>query len=306
MLQLIFIVIVGLCLGNVTAQELRRVDDTELIQLLTGESNVVVLFNTNKNNCKRCFEYENVVSKIHPQLKETLSAIVVQSVDSNLVSIYDPSKEPALVFFRRGIPILYHGEVNEDEILDFFNDNLEPAVKELSDDNFEHLTQASTGATTGDWFVFFYSAECTVCQRLYAVWESVGGKLKRKLNIARMNSLESGISTAKRLGALESPAFIFLRQGKMYRYLAKQYTPEAFVQFAEKGYLTQSHPQPVPEIPSAVNDFLGPLQSYLKADNIQSLAAVGIVSLVVVLYLAKKLTKLFSSGAAVKTKNKSK
>lgn len=44
MLQLILIAIVGLCLGNVAAQELRRVDDTELIQLLTGESNVVVLF----------------------------------------------------------------------------------------------------------------------------------------------------------------------------------------------------------------------------------------------------------------------
>jgi len=43
-----------------------------------------------------------------------------------------------------------------------------------------------------------------------------------------------------------------LRQGKMYKYSAKQYTPEAFVQFAEKGYLTQSHPQPVPELPSAV------------------------------------------------------
>ncbi|XP_016977380.1 uncharacterized protein LOC108043272 isoform X2 [Drosophila rhopaloa] len=251
MLQFIFVVIIGLSLGNAAAQDLRRVDDTELIQLLTGNSNVVVLFN--KNNCQRCLEYENVVTKIHPQLEETLSAVVVQSVDGNLVSIYDPSKEPALVFFRRGIPILYHGEVNDDEILDFFNDNLEPAVKELSDDNFEHLTQASSGATTGDWFVFFYSAECTVCQRLYAVWESVGGKLKRKLNIARMNSLESGSSTAKRLGALESPAFIFLRQGKMYRYLAKQYSPEAFVQFAEKGYLTQSHPQPVPEIPSAVD-----------------------------------------------------
>ncbi|XP_052858054.1 thioredoxin domain-containing protein isoform X1 [Drosophila gunungcola] len=304
MLCFIFFVLLGLSLGNnAQAQDLRRVDDTELIQLLTGNSNVVVLFN--KNNCQSCLEYENVVTKIYPQLQETLSTIVVQSVDSNLVSIYDPSKEPALVFFRRGIPILYHGEVNDDEILDFFNDNLEPAVKELSDDNFEHLTQASSGATTGDWFVFFYSAECTVCQRLYAVWESVGGKLKRKLNIARMNSAESGISTAKRLGALESPAFIFLRQGKMYRYLAKQYSPEAFVQFAEKGYLTQSHPQPVPQIPSAVNEFLGPLQSYFKSENITSLASLGIFALFAVFYLTKKIAKVFSSEP-VKTKNKSK
>ncbi|XP_017079961.1 thioredoxin domain-containing protein isoform X1 [Drosophila eugracilis] len=303
MLKLVLLAIISLSLENAAAQELRRVDDTELIQLLTGSSNVVVLFN--KNNCQRCLEYENVVTKIHPQLEDTLSAIVVQSVDSNLVSIYDPSKEPALVFFRRGIPILYHGEINDDEILDFFNDNLEPAVKELSDDNFEHLTQASSGATTGDWFIFFSSAECTVCQRLYAVWESVGGKLKRKLNIARMNSLESGISTAKRLGALESPAFVFLRQGKMYKYLAKQYTPEAFVNFAEKGYLTQSHPQPVPEIPSAVNEFLGPLQGYFKSENISSLATLGIVALVAVIFITKKVAKILKSDP-VKTKNKSK
>ncbi|EDW98840.1 thioredoxin domain-containing protein isoform X1 [Drosophila yakuba] len=302
MLHLISLVVIALSLGCAAGQDLRRVDDTELIQLLTGSSNVVVLFN--KNNCQRCVEYENMVTKIRAQLEETLSAIVVQSVDSNLVSIYDPSKEPALVFFRRGIPILYHGEINDDEILDFFNDNLEPAVKELSDDNFEHLTQASSGATTGDWFIFFSSAECTVCQRLYAVWESVGGKLKRKLNIARMNSLESGISTAKRLGVLESPAFIFLRQGKMYKYSAKQYSPEAFVQFAEKGY-TQSHPQPVPAIPSAVNEFLGPLQSYIAAENITSLATLGIFALVVLFFVGKKVAKIFGSEPA-KTKNKSK
>ncbi|KPU79621.1 uncharacterized protein Dana_GF17881, isoform B [Drosophila ananassae] len=249
--MLLLVFIAALSLGSGNAQELRRVDDTELIQLLTGSNNVVVLFN--KNNCQRCLDYENVVSKIQPQLEDTLSANVVQAVDSNLVSIYDPSKEPALVFFRRGIPILYHGEANDDEILDFFNDNLEPAVKELSDDNFEHLTQASTGATTGDWFVFFYSAECTVCQRLYAVWESVGGTLKRKMNIARMNSGGSGISTAKRLGALETPAFIFLRQGKMYHYMTKEYSPEAFILFAEKGYSSKSHPQKVPELPSVVD-----------------------------------------------------
>ncbi|KMZ05743.1 thioredoxin domain-containing protein isoform X1 [Drosophila simulans] len=302
MLHLVSVVIIALGLGCAAGQDLRRVDDTELIQLLTGSSNVVVLFN--KNNCQRCVEYENMVTKIRDQLEETLSAIVVQSVDSNLVSIYDPSKEPALVFFRRGIPILYHGEINDDEILDFFNDNLEPAVKELSDDNFEHLTQASSGATTGDWFIFFSSAECTVCQRLYAVWESVGGKLKRKLNIARMNSLESGISTAKRLGVLEAPAFIFLRQGKMYKYSAKQYSPEAFVQFAEKGY-TQSHPQPVPAIPSAVNEFLGPLQSYFAAENITSLATLGIFALVALLFVGKKVAKIFSSEPA-KKKNKSK
>jgi hypothetical protein len=34
----------------------------------------------------------------------------------------------------------------------------DPSVVQILDDsNFEHLTQASTGATTGDWFVKFYA-----------------------------------------------------------------------------------------------------------------------------------------------------
>jgi hypothetical protein len=31
------------------------------------------------------------------------------------------------------------------------------SVITLTDENFEHLTQASTGATTGTWFVKFYA-----------------------------------------------------------------------------------------------------------------------------------------------------
>ena len=45
------------------------------------------------------------------------------------------------------------GPLNDEEILNTFIENKEPIVKELTDDTFEHLTQASSGATTGDWFV---------------------------------------------------------------------------------------------------------------------------------------------------------
>ncbi|XP_034665910.1 uncharacterized protein LOC117899762 [Drosophila subobscura] len=249
MLLFIILSVLGLSLGNVNGSDLDRVDDTDLIHLLSVEKNVVVLFT--KQICEGCLEYETAVSAIQNDLKETLGAAVVQAQDSNLVGVYDPNKEPALVYFRHGIPILYHGDIIEDQIIEFFNDNKEPAVKELSDENFEHLTQASTGATTGDWFIFFYSTDCVFCQRLYAIWESVGGKLRRKFNIARMNRLETGILTATRLGILESPEFIFIRQGKMYRYITKTYRPEDFVKFAETGYL-ETNSQKVPEPPSSM------------------------------------------------------
>lgn len=49
--------------------------------------------------------------------------------------------------------ILCSGVVNEDLILHTITENKEPAVRELTDITFEHLTQAASGATTGDWFV---------------------------------------------------------------------------------------------------------------------------------------------------------
>ncbi|KAH8293097.1 hypothetical protein KR044_002675, partial [Drosophila immigrans] len=230
---------------------IERVDDSDLIHILTGEGDVVALFT--RNNCEECAEYERVTANVQEELKQMLGATVVQAHESNLIHIYDPSREPALLYFRRGIPILYTGNINGEEILHFFSDNREPAVKELSDETFEHLTQASTGATTGDWFIFFNSAECVLCQRLYAIWESVGGKLKRKINVARVNALAAGVSTAKRFNIVSAPEFILLRQGKFYRYTLKEFTPQAFIEFAEGGFAKTSHPEPVPALASLMD-----------------------------------------------------
>ncbi|XP_068153533.1 thioredoxin domain-containing protein isoform X1 [Drosophila tropicalis] len=302
--KLIGVYFITLCLiiYNIYASEIDRVDDTDLIHLLTGKGNVIALFT--KNNCPTCVEYETVVSNIQNELKETLKADIVLAQDSNLVTIYDPTKEPALIYFRQGIPILYHGPVKEDQIVEFFNENQEPVVKELSDENFEHLTQASTGATTGDWFIFFYSADCVFCQRLYAVWESVGGKLKHRLNVARINRLEAGVSTAKRLKVFTSPEFILLRQGKIYRYNSKDYTPEAFVQFAESGFQKQTHPEKVPPEASFINDLVFErLQGYIKSANLAPLVAVGFVILIILVITVKRF---FKKTQQLETKNKKK
>lgn len=51
------------------------------------------------------------------------------------------------------LPINILGQPNEEEILHTFATNKEPISRELTDENFEHLTQAATGSTTGDWFI---------------------------------------------------------------------------------------------------------------------------------------------------------
>lgn len=55
------------------------------------------------------------------------------------------------LFYR--ICLVFVGDAEENEIYGFLEKNQSPAVKELNDKIFEHMTQAATGATTGDWFI---------------------------------------------------------------------------------------------------------------------------------------------------------
>lgn len=96
----------------------------------------------------------------------------------------------------------------------------EHGVKELTDTTFEHLTQAATGATTGDWLVLFYTDDCEKCRDLEATLETVACKHRGRINVARVNKQTHGEKTGRRfeLGLESTPQFIFFRLGRMYRY----------------------------------------------------------------------------------------
>lgn len=106
-----------------------------------------------KKNCAACDKFETELLKILDELRDNIPTDVTKVAESQLVRLYNPKKEPALIFFRHGIPLLYDGAINAEEIFHHFDQNKMPTVKELTDDSFEHLTQAATGSTTGDWLV---------------------------------------------------------------------------------------------------------------------------------------------------------
>uniref|UniRef100_A0A8D8UQY4 Thioredoxin domain-containing protein n=1 Tax=Cacopsylla melanoneura TaxID=428564 RepID=A0A8D8UQY4_9HEMI len=166
--------------------DLEIVSDDELLNLIRTEHYVVVLFTKKKCDSPDCEKFETELINAREELVDNLSAWVVKAVNSPLYRLYSTS-EPCILFFRMGVPLLYDGPINDEHIAHRFTENKEPVVKELTDDNFEHLTQASTGATTGDWFVMFYSTDCVECQRLGARWEAVGAELKTRMNVARIN-----------------------------------------------------------------------------------------------------------------------
>ncbi|KAI5646474.1 thioredoxin domain-containing protein [Phthorimaea operculella] len=241
------------CVAAVWGQSLQGVSDDELLQLIKTKEKLIVLFS--KPNCDTCNKFEKQLESIQADFKKQLNTDTVKAVNSHLARLYNPSKEPALVFFRHGIPLLYNGEPDENEIYPFFEQNQTPAVKELTDKIFEHMTQAATGATTGDWFVMFYGASCVECQRLHAVWEGVGATLRNRVNVARIDANLAGANTAKRFHVTKLPVFLFFRLGKVYRYDLPKSDIKSFVAFAQDWY-KNAKGEPVPLLASPFDELV--------------------------------------------------
>lgn len=284
MLRIIFLL--AICsFAGVRSANLETVSDEELINLIKTEKYVVVLFT--QKDCEACDNFENEMIHLREDLVDSLSAWVVKAIDSQLLRLYSPDKEPALVFFRHGMPLLYDGPLNDEQILITFTENKEPTVKELTDDTFEHLTQASSGATTGDWFVMFYSTDCVECVRMIARWEAVGAKLKQRVNVARIDKYTTGASTARRFNVYQAPEFIFFRHGKMYRYQIPKYDINSFVLFAKDWYRNaRAEPVPVPQSP--FDDFVQMIANTLR-DNpwIMKLGSITIGVLIIISMASK-------------------
>ncbi|KAJ3664986.1 hypothetical protein Zmor_000512 [Zophobas morio] len=227
---------------------LKTVHDDDLMNLIRSETYVITLFSS--KNCAECDNFENAVTSLEEEFTKSFNGKAVKVINSQLTRLYSPTKEPLLVFFRHGIPLLYNDVPSEELILHTFLNNKEPVVKELNDETFEHLTQAATGATTGDWFVMFYSPDCVDCQRLQARWETVGAQVKSRMNLARVNKAVGGAATADRFGITEVPSFILFKLGKLYRYQIKKYDIASFVSFAQEWYKNMKPERiPLPKTP---------------------------------------------------------
>ncbi|CBZ55960.1 putative thioredoxin [Neospora caninum Liverpool] len=109
-----------------------------------------------------------------------------------------------------------------------------PAVKELTDASFEHDTQASTGATTGHWFVKFYAPWCGHCKAMANAWEDLAKELSGKINVAKLDATSNSI-TAKRFKIQGFPTLYYLANGKMYEYRGER-SVEKLKAFAEGGW----------------------------------------------------------------------
>lgn len=66
--------------------------------------------------------------------------------------------------------------------------------------NFEHLTQATSGSTTGDWFVEFYAPWCGHCKKLTEIWEEIADTLKNEEDNSYVNIAKVDVPANRALG----------------------------------------------------------------------------------------------------------
>jgi len=122
----------------------------------------------------------------------------------------------------------------------------------LTDDSFEHQTQASTGQTTGKWFVKFYAPWCGHCKRLEPVWDDLADR-------AAADHPEDGIVIAKvdvtqnaalgeRFDIRGFPTLLYFADRKMYRHKGSREL-DALVEYVGGGY-AKTKGLPVPGPPS--------------------------------------------------------
>ncbi len=193
------------------AENLERMPEEELRKLVNQEQYVIALFCD--DNDDTCEDWETELTAVREDLVDSLNAWVVRVTDDKegVRKWFDPeasAKRPTVVFFRSSVPVLYDGGADEEEMLAMFSRYKDNCLVELIDDNFEHLTQAATGATTGDWLVQFFREDCQECERQRARLEGLACILKGRVNVAMVDKGSRGAVTGRRFGVQKLPEYI--------------------------------------------------------------------------------------------------
>jgi len=116
-------------------------------------------------------------------------------------------------------------------------------VVDLNEQNFEHLTQAATGATSGDWLVLFCKDSVSRCQKVTSNWQKVAVNLaasREAKGMPRINVALVDTSTSswlrKRFGIQSVPVVLLFKGGVMYSFQGGGFSVDRLVQFAERDY----------------------------------------------------------------------
>lgn len=90
-------------------------------------------------------------------------------------------------------------------------------VISLTDSNFDWTTQVSSG-TAGDWFILFYSPECSICKRILPTMDALSVEILGKVNVAKVDVTVNPELMERFVEHGKTPAIWHFRKGTMTPY----------------------------------------------------------------------------------------
>ncbi|XP_018012726.1 uncharacterized protein LOC108669821 [Hyalella azteca] len=276
------------CTSDPDQLNLEVVSEAELQQLVLDEKYVLVLFSRGEKCTAGCDTLEKQLLRVREEIVEALGAWVVRCHAPDTQIHWGGSRDTeTIIFIRNTKPMIVSSSFSDDEeLLNYLLANKESNVKSLNDATFEHETQASTGATTGDWLVVFTREGCgQACERIVSHVEAAAANLRGRKNVAVVLREAEAAVTTRRFEVTDFPGVILFRLGRMYRFPLVPITASALTAFAEEGF-RNARAEEIPMPKSPFDDVTQAIADWLRENPYQFLGGVaGTIFVILVLVL---------------------
>nr|XP_009860835.1 thioredoxin domain-containing protein isoform X2 [Ciona intestinalis] len=221
-----------------------------LKSIAAGDEEILVYFYTSFDQCPDCKEK---MPSFHEAV-EYLDKLEDGNVKSYKLAVkfpeYGVNNFPQLLLFIGNTPFKYDkpDDYGPDSIVDWIEEAKQTPIPELTEETFEHLTQSSTGATTGDWLVMFADGKRPDCMKPNLPDIGTAAvRLRRRKNVAIFDT-SSNSSTVYRFGM--NPVghcvkILFFHRTDLYHYKSEDLSSTSLVNFMLEGY-TKQEPLTVP------------------------------------------------------------
>ncbi|XP_037956559.1 uncharacterized protein LOC119686146 isoform X3 [Teleopsis dalmanni] len=164
--------------------------------------------NQDKINCNICDQILEGLELIDDEC-DVFGIHMVKIQDPQLAKRYSIKTFPALVYFRNGNPLLFEGDLqNEQSVLEWLidDDNRELAdeIEEVNERMLERLMAESTLLV-----VFFYDEDCAECEEILEELEEIDGEADMfGIDFVKIASTEA----AKKYEVVNIPSLVYFRK----------------------------------------------------------------------------------------------
>lgn len=286
---------------HISTQKLKNI-------ISSGNEAVLVYF---YGDFKECPECQRLLPKFHEAV-EYLHKLDDGKVVSYKLAMKFPEYGinilPQMVLFTQDTPFLYDGAGREEvwetnDILEWVEEAKQTPIQELTDETFEHLTQSSTGATTGDWIILFADRSKPECLKPHlAVMGTVGLRLRMRKNVAYVDTSSSKSICERFADVLPSTcaSILFFHRTELYKVPMEEFSVSSILDFVIEGFHKVEH-MDVPKVQSEPNPHLEQLmktlnsfvEEYGRTHMIHAffMAIITFLVLGVIFFLVKKFRK---------------